>query len=181
MTLHPDIWKYDSVLQVVIWFLEFIRSGCNLCRCVCKWWCCWRRTKTQQQFMANTTFWSEQNNKTLNVTSRGSWRKTQKKYNLVDSHVHIHTLPYSHTQTDFFFCEINCSTILTFTSSNKPSKHNARRIMKKGEKKGKKRKSRNHCVMVWCCYSSSEHCAFVTVIRPIWTTCCKHPEGSECY
>lgn len=58
------------------------------------------------------------------------------------------------------------------------SKHNS-----KLWKKRKKEKTWNYYVMVWCylLYSNSERSVFVTVILPIWTTCCKHPEGTECY
>lgn len=47
----------------------------------------------------------------------------------------------------------------------------------------------NHFAMVWCCYllwssskhSHSHHTALATATLPIWTTCCKSPEGSQCY
>lgn len=91
----------------------------------------------------------------------------------------IKQIPFLHLPVDAHThkCAFFYSGSLTFSSSDKPlSAITEKKIMKK------EKKNRKHSVIVcYLLYSSSEHRAFVTVILPIWTTCCKHPEGSECY
>ena len=157
---HPDTWESGSPLQVVIWF-EFIWAPA-LSAGVCANDAV-GGLRNRAEFIANA--------------------------HLHTPHAYAHTICF----VFLFFVPVwnNCSAtlrvwllvLLQVTSlqprqtTNYGEKKKKKRKRKREEKKG--RKTWNLSVMVWCCYllcgGGGEHCAFVTVILPIWTTCCKTP------
>lgn len=54
--------------------------------------------------------------------------------------------------------------------------------MKKKKRKKHKKTLKSLCDGLMFLFTLQQRrTLFVTVILPIWTTCCKHPEGTKCY